>query len=129
MTALIGTTSVSFFSVGRDADAGVHAGLQAEAGFGISISIGRGARGRVEHGRDARDPAHEHLAGERIDFDDRLVPRRSVEILLDHVGDERTRLMSTTSTIGAFCPTNAPGSTARRATKPFTGETMIVLAA
>ena len=36
--------------------------------------------------------------------------------------------MSTTSTIGAFWPTNAPGSTARRATKPLTGETITVLA-
>ena len=39
-----------------------------------------------------------------------------------------TRPMSTTSTTGAFWPTNAPGSTARRATKPLTGETMTVLA-
>ena len=34
--------------------------------------------------------------------------------------------MSTTSTIGAFCDTNAPGSTARRATKPLTGDVMMV---
>src|SRR5688572_33470479 len=36
--------------------------------------------------------------------------------------------MSTTSTIGLFWPTNAPGSTARRATKPVTGDVMMVLA-
>ena len=33
----------------------------------------------------------------------------------------RTRVMSTTSTTGAFCDTKAPGSTARLATKPLTG--------
>jgi hypothetical protein len=40
----------------------------------------------------------------------------------------RTRVMSTTSTTGAFADTNAPGSAVRRETKPLTGDVMIVSA-
>ena len=35
--------------------------------------------------------------------------------------------MSTTDTIGAFCDTQAPGSTLRLPTKPSTGEMILVL--
>ena len=59
--------------VGRDADARVHARLQAEAGIRNLDLDRRRARRRVEHRRDARDAADERLAGERVDFDLRCV--------------------------------------------------------
>ena len=54
-----------------------------------------------------------------------LTSRRSFSTTL---ATSRTELMSTTDTTGAWFDAQAPGSTLRLPTKPFTGEVMLVLA-
>ena len=74
--------------LGDDADARVHAGLQAVLVVGNLDFNRRGARGRIEHRRDARDAPHEALAREGVDLDPRHVADANLlQILFDDVGD------------------------------------------
>ncbi len=78
-----------FLLVGRDADAGVHARLEARGRIRDLDLDRRGARRGVEHRRHACDAAHELLAGKRIDLDDGFVAGADLlEILFDDVGDQ-----------------------------------------
>ena len=114
----------------RDADARVHAGLQAVRSVGDLDFDRRGARRRDRAPATTRAmrPLND-FAREGIHLDARRVAGlQLLEVLLDDVGDQtyawrcpRRRRPAT------FCETNAPGSTARLATKPLTGELMMVL--
>ena len=98
-------------------------------GLGISTSIGavRVAGSRMGETRAMRPlnfspgkaststTAGSPTSTSRKSFSTTLATRRSDE-------------MSTTDTSGAFCETQAPGSTLRLATKPSTGDTTLVLA-
>ncbi len=104
-------------------------GFSRKSGVGNLDFHRRRARRRIEDRRDARDPAVELLARERVDLDDRRVAGADQpQVLLDDVGDQAQRRdVDDRRDAGLFCETHAPGSTLRLATNPSTGDTTLVL--
>ncbi len=113
--------------VDREVDLRVHAGLQPEVRVrDLDLDL-RGSRRRVENRRDVRDASVELLSRKRVDLDVGGEPtwmrRRSLSTTL---ATSRTVLMSTSERNAEFGVTQAPGSSSRFPTNPFTGEVIVV---